>query len=360
MGDRKPQTVPIKEPVGSGLTTSEIVATGLPIPAIDRLRLMSPSEWEDFVTEWVDSLKESYSSVQRHAGAGDMGCDVVAFHKDDADRWDNYQCKHYDHSLYPSDVWVEIAKLVYYSYAEEYSYPAAYQFVAPKGAGPSLLKLLRKPAELKRQLRDHWDTDCRDQIRAAAVPLSAKLGEYIDGLDFSIFSVTSPLVILEGHAKTRWYGARFGGGLPTRPEPQLPPMEIAHDELPYISQLFAAYSDHLKCDVQEIQAIDDSDLLEHFQDSRLEFYSAESLRLFSRETLPPGEYFQLQREVHDGIRDELRLSHPDSYAKVLAVVKTAKGLSLANHPLVTRVLNRDKGGVCHQLVNEDLIKWVKK
>lgn len=359
MTSHKPRTVPIAiPPVGAPLA-ADLVATGLPVPAIDRLRLMSASEWEDFVGEWVDSLRADYSSVERHAGAGDMGCDVVALHKNDERLWDNFQCKHYNRVLYPSDIWVELGKVIYYSYVEEYSYPSAYQFVAPHGAGPSLLKLLRKPAELKQQLREQWEQHCTDGIRSEPTPLTAQLDEYIEKLDFSIFSCASPLNVIEAHSKTRWHAARFGGGLPPRPEADPPPVEIADEEIPYVGQLLAAYSDHLGAAIPDVSTIGDTDLAEHFQDSRVEFYSAESLRLFSRETLPPGAYGKLQLEVLDGVKDELRSAHDDAYAKVLAVVKTAKGLPLANHPLGSRILNRDRGGICHQLVNEDRMRWVK-
>ena len=50
-----------------------------------------------------------------------MGVDVAAFLKSPqfSDGWHNYQCKHYDHSLYPSDIWVEIGKIIYYSHQGE-------------------------------------------------------------------------------------------------------------------------------------------------------------------------------------------------------------------------------------------------
>lgn len=359
MGLKKPTTRAIAPSQAEGQLTADVVATGLPVPAVDRLRLMSPSEWEDFITEWVDSLRDAYALVEKFAGAGDMGCDVVATHLDDETQWDNYQCKHYDHALHPSEIWVELGKLVYYAHAGEFTYPSAYHFVAPSGVGPKLSRLLKKPDKLKQDLIESWDKHCKSQICSEPVPLEGDLRLYLDGLDFSIFSAAPPLKVLEAHATTRWHVARFGGGLPKRPEPLLPPPTIANDELQYVQQLLAAYSDHLGCGIVAIQAISDEDLLAHFNDSRLEFYSAESLRLFSRETLPPHEFGNLQREVLDGIRDEWRSQHPDAYAKVLSVVKTAKALPLNNHPLVTRVMARDKGGICHQLANDLEIRWIK-
>jgi len=43
------------------------------------------------------------------------------------------------------------------------------------------------------------------------------------------------------------------------------------------------------------------DLKDHFSESRIQFYSAESLRVFSRDTLPPGEFKKLQDEFYGGI-----------------------------------------------------------
>src|SRR4051812_25011602 len=104
-------------PVSAAPTTADAVATGLPVPPIDRLRIMSPGAWTDFVLEWADSLRTKYTLVERCDGAGDMGRDVIAFEKSDADDpWDNYQCKFYDHQLAPGDIWVELGKLTYYTH----------------------------------------------------------------------------------------------------------------------------------------------------------------------------------------------------------------------------------------------------
>jgi hypothetical protein len=183
---------------------------------------------------------------------------------------------------------------------------------------------------------------------------------YIEGLDFGIFDAIPPLKILDAHAKTRWHAARFGGGLPARPPASHPPSEIAVLETVFVQELFAAYGDYLNKPVGALTDLAGSlDLVEHFGDSRREFYSAESLRTFSRDTLPPGEFERLQDEVHDGIRDDIRLEHSSGYHRVVAVVKTARSLDLGGHALHTRMTVRDRGGVCHQLVNDGRVKWLK-
>jgi hypothetical protein len=356
-----PPLVPLPVPDAPAGVPADIVAAGPPIPALDRIKLFSDTQWEQFVLEWVDSLRDEYAAVNRCGGAGDMGRDVVASVKDGNDAWDNYQCKHYAESLKPTDVWLELGKLVYYTRRGDYTYPRRYFFVAPQGAGTKLSNLLKKPAELRAGLTAHWADHCRTKITSTtAVELDAALAAYIDGLDFSIFEAIPPLRIIDGHAETRWHAARFGGGLPPRPPAAVPPAEPAGTETTFVRELFLAYGDHLK---QPVTAVGDlaavSDLREHFGDARLEFYSAESLRTFSRDTLPPGEFEKLQDEVHSGIRDEIRSEHADGYVRVVAVVKTARTLPLAGLALHGRMSVRDHGGICHQLANDGKARWVK-
>ena len=93
------------------------IRSGPPIVPIERIKLFSASDWEGFVNEWVSSL-DAYALVERASGPGDMGCDVIATLDPTLTDgpWDNYQCKHYDHPLAPSDIWIELAKLCYFTF----------------------------------------------------------------------------------------------------------------------------------------------------------------------------------------------------------------------------------------------------
>lgn len=64
------------------------------------------------------SSQKKYLTVRRFGGSGDLGVDISGFCSDKGfnGEWDNYQCKRYDHPLRPSDIWVEIGKIIYYSY----------------------------------------------------------------------------------------------------------------------------------------------------------------------------------------------------------------------------------------------------
>lgn len=355
-----PLTAPLPEPSGATGYADSVVA-GLPIPPIERIRIFGNGQWEDFVLEWADSLRDLYGTVERCGGAGDMGRDIIAFDKANPVIWDNYQCKHYKAGLTPGDIWLELGKLVYYTYINEYTYPRKYSFVAPQGAGTKLSNLLRRPDDLKLQLIEKWEQYCKHGITTmVVVELDATLRAYLDALDFSIFEAIPPLRIIDQHAKTRWYATRFGGGLPARPKMVAPPATVAGHEAMYVRSLLDAYGDHLKCTVPTVAALGaHDDVKEHFNDARLEFYSAEALRAFSRDTLPPGAFEELKSELHGGIKDEMRGAHSDGYRRVLSVVKTAKLLPITDHALKDRLSTYDRGGICHQLANDGKVKWVK-
>jgi hypothetical protein len=232
--------------------------------------------------------------------------------------------------------------------------------VAPQGAGNKLSRLLKDPSALKKDLVQNWDAHCLNSITSkGAIPLDGSLKDHLDQLDFSIFDAIPPLRIIDAHAKTRWHVARFGGGLPARPPASLPPDTPTQEEMTYIRHLLDAYGSHLSRILAGLDDLTESELKEHLLDSRREFYSAESLRAFSRDTLPPGEFERLQDEVHSGIADEVRADHVNGYRRVLAVVRVARSLQLTAHALVSRLSVRDRGGICHQLANEDKVRWIK-
>lgn len=92
---------PLPTPTAPPALTADIAAAGPVIAPIERIRLFSPAQWEDFVLEWAHSLRTEYARVDRCGGAGDMGRDVIAIPNEaDVSVWDNYQCKHYDQPLH--------------------------------------------------------------------------------------------------------------------------------------------------------------------------------------------------------------------------------------------------------------------
>ena len=51
-------TKPLPAPKTPVAVASDTVVAGPMIPAIDRIKLFSSDEWENFVFEWADSLRE--------------------------------------------------------------------------------------------------------------------------------------------------------------------------------------------------------------------------------------------------------------------------------------------------------------
>ncbi|WP_374679697.1 ABC-three component system protein [Hydrocarboniphaga effusa] len=342
---------------------SSYVANGAPIPKPLRVSIFSADQWESFVEEWASSLKDSYVKVARSGGAGDKGIDVACFVNDQmfAGAWDNYQCKRYDHPLAPSDVWIEIGKLVYYSFSGEYPLPRKYYFAGSKGVGTKLTRLLGKPNELKQQARENWDAECRAKIQPGTdIPLSGGLLSHFDAIDFSLFSSKTVVELIEQHSTTPFHAVRFGGGLPQRPVSVAPPAAIAPAESRYVEQILEAYGDEAGSVVDHDAVAGNSKWNSDFLRQRTRFYNAESLRNFSRDTVPPGTFEQLQQNVLDGVVDVCEGQHTDGRARMRATLAHAATLDLAGSPLVTVTQSGDKQGICHQLANADALMWVKK
>jgi hypothetical protein len=128
-------------------------------------------------------------------------------------------------------------------------------------------------------------------------------------------------------------------------------------EAVYVRALLDAYEDRLGVAIAESTDLADVDLLSHLGRSRREFYSAESLREFSRDNVPPGSYEALVDEIYDGVIDVLELDHPDAVARVLNVIAQAKALALTANALVSVTRAADRGGMCHQLANGERLIW---
>ena len=338
--------------------TPDVALLGPRVTPIEHLLLMSAGSFENLVCEWVASLGE-YARIEQLAGSGDSGLDVVGFvSPTDEDPWDCLQCKHYDHPFTPSEFWGELGKLLFYTFSGEYSVPRRYRLVASQGVGPALSKLLRKPELLRANLLAEWDSKCRKKITATQeVVLDDALKKHIDNFDFRIVSAVSPLTIINDLRNTPVFPTYFGGGLPERPPVPGPPTDLAAIETNYVRALLDAYEDRLGTTLTSLQDLQHKDLADHFTRSRREFYSAESLREFSRDNVQPGTFASLLDEVHSGVVDVEQAQHTNAFERVLAVVQQAKALQFTANALGVRMYTADKGGMCHQLANGQKLRW---
>ena len=339
------------------------IQSGKVSPPQQQILIYSPEEWETFIQEWATGKKTGYAKVVRLAGATDMGIDVAGL--EDASGffgiWDNFQCKHYDSALTPSDVLPEIGKMLWHSFNKEFSPPRAYFFMAPKGCGISLQKLLLKPTALKEKLFEKWGEWCAGKITSTqTIQLQGAFLTYCEQYDYSSFSYKNPLEVIDEHRHTPYFSARFGGGLAARPVPGKPPVVPADDESRYLHHLFEAYGDNKKMMLTKLDDLSSwPELTSHYHRQRENFYQAESLRNFARDTVPPGTFESLQDEVHAGIVDIAEAVHADGLACLTAVTHAATMLPLTENGLISVVKIHDRRGICHQLANVDRLKWKK-
>lgn len=341
------------------------IQNGLPISKVARVCTFSPNEWEEFVEEWANSLNNLYPKVRRMGGAADLGIDIAAFSSDQGfcGIWDNYQCKRYDHPLRPSDIWIEIGKIIYYSFLKKYIPPRKHYFICSKGISTSLEKLLNgSSSELKKKTEENWNDYCFKKISSVQdISLIGQLGAYFSTFDFSIFSSKSHVELIEMHSKTPFHAVRFGGGLKPRPNPITPPPIPIDSESKYIKQLLDAYSEHLGSNV-----INPIDLEKHpvikrdYLRQRERFYHAESLRNFARDTVPEGTFDALQTEIFHGVIDICENSHHNGFERMRATVTQAANVVIGSNPLSSAVRTQDRQGICHQLANDHRLIWCLK
>ena len=351
--------------------TPEEIFFGPPVEPLVRIKNYSDGEFENFIREWAFYYRQvqlkKYSQVGRFGGAGDMGRDVVGYidTPSSGGRLDIFQCKRYDHALYPGDIWVELGKLCYFTFNGAFAVPDEYRFVAPEDVGPELGRLFEKPDELRARLIDEWDKNVGMEItkKTSPIKLEGALLEYVNSFNFSRVGCKPMHEIIAEHKKTLRYAPRFGGGLqiPQPPDP-VPPSAIQPGEQRYVEQLIEAYQDDKGPTVTFATLAAHNEFNRHFNRSRERYFCAEALRLAVRDSLPEGITFeQVQEQVHDVVIDVAEdATHPSGFKRVKAVTEKASMYHLQNHPLRTYMKSKVLTGICHQLANVNRLIWVPK
>lgn len=275
--------------------------------------------------------------------------------------WDNYQCKHYDHKLAPSEIWIEIGKLCYHTWVGDFTVPRYYYFVAPQGVGAKLFDLINNPDQLRSDLLAIWGAKCERKILSTRqVKLEGEFLKYVMEFNFQIFRELPPAAILDQHRRTRYHAVRFGGGLQRpRPRPLPTPTELIPEETRYVAQLLEAYSDHVRAPILNPADLSAHPGLErHLTRQREAFYRAAALRQFERDTLPDASYFDgLKDQIYRGVREVCEDDHETGYRRVKATVQAARMLPCESYILSGVLETDDKAGICHHLANDDLLRW---
>ena len=108
------------------------------------------------------------------------------------------------------------------------------------------------------------------------------------------------------------------------------------------------------------------DYADDLDDRRVDYYSAASIQ---RGVLELGsnrlsnQFDVLKEEIFDGVKDTARKSHPNGYERMLSVMEQAVKISAPNYLLSSSpywISGKIKKGVCHYLVNDHKLRWVKK
>ncbi len=341
------------------------ISSGMNFPAARLVQIFEPQQWEDFTEEWAYSQEQAYKAVVRYTGAGDMGLDILCFRttKQFGGQWDNVQCKHYARRLQPADVWIELGKVIYYSFVKEYPPPTKYFFAASKGLGLKLKKLLMHPEELKKDLRDNWNQYCKSEITTTKnITLTGNFLTYFNTFDFSIFGMIPVARMIRDHYRTPFYARRFGAeSLPARPPVEAPPSSVQPHESRYVQQLLEAYSEKISMQLNNAKELSaHPDLEQHFNRSREIFYHAESLRNFARDSVDPGTFDAVQEEIYHGVVNIYEMEHPNGFTRMANTLQHAGLMTPSCNALCIRIQTQDKQGICHHLANENRFTWVKK
>jgi hypothetical protein len=336
------------------------------ISPVERLKLFDSKKFENFVLQWADEyLNDKYDSVESRGGAGDKGRDVVAWIDPFGTpnrRYDNYQCKHYDSLLTPTQFWDELAKLCYYTSVGEIDIPANYIIMTSKGVGSKLLDFISKPVEIRRELISYWSQGKISVKAGDSIPktLTTPLKEYVEEFDFSIISSVSPEDFIKQHEKTKYHALVFGVTVNNRRNITPPEIIDSTKEDKYIKLTLEAYGDASDNKSYSLSDLDSNQVFKkHLGQTRVCFYSAEALKEFSRDNYLENSFDELLTEFEFGTQPTYLQPHLNGYQRLLSVCSAAASLQIDHSHLRSELLQMDRTGICHHLANEGRItSWV--
>lgn len=354
------QFVDIDEPKVKEKTNIELLS-GKDVPDIKLFSLISEDDFELMTEQWLFSMKNKYKYVKRIGGSGDQGRDIFAYQDENMEVLDMYQCKHYDKKISPSDIYLEIGKLLYYTYTQEYIIPRKYFIVSSKGCGATLTKLIESPDKIKSSLIQNWDKKCRTFITSKKIiELKDNFKIFVESFNFGIIQEITPLKFLEEFEKTKYYSSWFGLRNFTRKKPPEPSTSIENKELTYVNKLYKAYGSVNNTNITDFKQLSNKHQ-EHFNLQRKCFYSAEGLKEFSRDTLPTEETFNdLQNQIIVPVKTQILCNTYKNGVECLnSAIQVAQTLSIGNNSLKEFLTTQDRTGILHQLANEDAnLEWV--
>jgi hypothetical protein len=320
---------------------------------------LDDADLERFVLRWAHvKTTPKYHSVQRFAGAGDMGRDVVGFLASALHEgpWHNSQCKQLGRrNLGAGTALLDLGKILHFSHQGKFIFPERFTFVAPRGLSRPLEDLIFNPTALKKAMIDKWPDYCATKITAGkTIPLDASLLAHINTFDFSCVGRCSLDDILMDPAAKPALAAMFGTD-PGSPPPGVVPLIVAPTELRYADALMEAYSERDKC----TYACHDDIIAhgvhgQHFFEQRERYYAADAFCRFYRDNTLSEEISALEDEMYHGVIQNHRQAHTDALTRVDAVMSQA-AVVLPSGPLARHARVQVRQGVCHHFINNSRI-----
>ena len=332
-------------------------------PPSSLVQLLSPEDWESFIEDCCRvnmGAGKKYKFVQRIGGAGDAGRDIEARYSNELkeNEWDLYQAKRYTSAVGESVLYPELAKVMHHICCGTYPAPRTYYVCAPKNTSPKLHDLIANPAQLKEKFLLSWK-ECKNGIDIKKFPLVEATLRIVQDFDYSKIREFPVKDLIDLHSQNFAAHETLFGVVCARGDNPETPTTPSSNELVYINQLIKVYSEHAGREFVLDETLTSDVYSEHLSGCRGEFYSAEGLKRFSRDVLP-GEFERLLTSVLKGVkRTSASPTHKNSMEKLESVLETASKLQIADNPLSRRLLPADLPGACHQLVNEEKLKWVK-
>ena len=334
-------------------------------PPINKVHGMDEKSFEEFINEWLYAChQDKYSNIQRNGAAGDKGRDIVATCKNGT--FDYFQCKHYNSSLSPSEFYIELGKLCYYTFKKEYDIPQKYYIIASHDIGPKLANMIEHPHNLKKLLIDEWDEHCKKDItKKLEIKLDEDLKNYIENFDFSIIEHIPIQKIIDEYIETTYGKIRFGGKRIQLSENFTPQENIERQEIQYIEALLEAYSEYAGMQFHDVKILQiNKKLYNDLQSQRKYFYSAETIRRFVRDTFINEDDFEcLENEIYEGIKEVYDEDYKDGYKRLKSTLKQVTCINTSKALLDSKlnlIGNNERKGICHMLVEDKNISWVKK
>jgi hypothetical protein len=266
--------------------------------------------------------------------------------------------------LTPSGFYVELGKLCYYGFKNNFTIPQNYYIVSQEGVGTKLGDLIDDPIELRKALIANWSKNVESKITTKGtgkVKLEGEFKKYVEAFDFSIIKSIEPLELLQQHSQTSYHLMHFGGTIKKyRKETIVPEIGNLEKEMRYVKQLLIAYGEEVSEKINSTEELTKHGVFKiHFDIQRKNFYSVETLKQFDRDNIPPNSkaFEDLKEEILAAVYSKALNVYENSFKRLQNILEYTTLLSLTSNPLIVTISIHDKQGICHHLVNENKLSW---